>query len=654
MGTPPGAREEVETFDNYHDPSEYKPKLTTPKRKRPSTPDSGSLSANRLAASAKKNSAKKRTSKAKPVKAAKPAIFVIGIDFGTTFTGFTYAYSEEADKLQTITDWVDGNADDPKTPSAIKFKRNGVDWGIKANNIPTALRWFKLLLVNEEDLPADVRASAQLKELRQQVKSIRKSAVDVASEYLDCVWTHCLERMKTAEGEETVDTSRFHVVITLPAIWPNYARERMRQAVDKAGILKQRRGVGKTTLDFIFEPEAAALAALSGVDGRHNIKIGDCFVIVDCGGGTVDLISYKVTKTQPMEVEEVVKGEGALCGAIFVDERFEDLLELKLKLISEEALDLIDDDDIPEMMDRHWENGIRKLFTGTAQEWTIRYPFNLVDRHLMAGSRGFPTFTITSGEVEEVFRPIVEKIQELVVCQINAVSQKEDKLPKYVILVGGFGRSKYLHTYLKQNCMDVEVLQRQGFEPWSAISRGAVLHGLAKLKIDTPLVAPIRARIARASYGVVCQEKWNDEKHDQDDHILDDDTGEYKAVRQMKWVVRLGDSIEDGHLARYEFFKHLEEEPKTLETIIYVSKAENPPTRRDESVKVYCKVTWDINIDWDSLAIYQNTHGKKYRRLDYTVSMKCDGGSSVFSILHNGRRQAAKNVSVEVYENSDI
>lgn len=191
-----------------------------------------------------------------------------------SFTGFTYAYSEEADKLRTITDWVDGNADDPKTPSAINFKHNGVDWGTKADNIPTALRWFKLLLVNEDDLPEDVRASAQLQELREQVKSIHKTAIDVASKYLGFIWTHCLERMKTAEGEETVATSRFHVVITLPAIWPNYARDRMRQAVGKAGILKQRRGVGKTTLDFIFEPEAVALATLSGVDGRHTTKVG--------------------------------------------------------------------------------------------------------------------------------------------------------------------------------------------------------------------------------------------------------------------------------------------------------------------------------------------------------------------------------------------
>lgn len=33
-------------------------------------------------------------------------------------------------------------------------------------------------------------------------------------------------------------------------------------------------------------------------------------ISVDCGGGTVDIISYKATRTEPMEVTEVVKGEG--------------------------------------------------------------------------------------------------------------------------------------------------------------------------------------------------------------------------------------------------------------------------------------------------------------------------------------------------------
>lgn len=184
---------------------------------------------------------------------------------------------------------------------------------------------------------------------------------------------------------------------------------------------------------------------------------------MDCGGGAVDIISYKVTKTMPMEIREVVKGEGqfisspnipplivlfilptsgraanhadqpslgALCGAIVVDERFQDLLERKLKFNRDDALERIEDHEISEIMDRHWENGIRKMLTGTAREWTIRYPYSLVNPDIMGGAGGHSTFIVTSEEVEEVFRPIVEQIQALVVSQINSVVKKESKLPK--------------------------------------------------------------------------------------------------------------------------------------------------------------------------------------------------------------------------------
>lgn len=34
--------------------------------------------------------------------------------------------------------------------------------------------------------------------------------------------------------------------------------------------------------------------------------------MVDCGGGTVDIISYKVTSIKPMKVCEIVQGQGKL------------------------------------------------------------------------------------------------------------------------------------------------------------------------------------------------------------------------------------------------------------------------------------------------------------------------------------------------------
>ena len=41
------------------------------------------------------------------------------------------------------------------------------------------------------------------------------------------------------------------------------------------------------------------------------LKIGDAFVLCDAGGGTVDLISYEITKLDPtLELRELVPGTG--------------------------------------------------------------------------------------------------------------------------------------------------------------------------------------------------------------------------------------------------------------------------------------------------------------------------------------------------------
>lgn len=41
------------------------------------------------------------------------------------------------------------------------------------------------------------------------------------------------------------------------------------------------------------------------------LKVGDAFVLCDAGGGTVDLISYEITKLYPtLELRELVPGTG--------------------------------------------------------------------------------------------------------------------------------------------------------------------------------------------------------------------------------------------------------------------------------------------------------------------------------------------------------
>lgn len=70
---------------------------------------------------------------------------------------------------------------------------------------------------------------------------------------------------------------------------------------------------------------------------------------------------------------------------------------------------------------------------------------------------------------------------------------------------------------------------------WSAISRGAVVHGLTQLKIATPLKVDIKSRIARVSWGIACQEPFDRDVHHSEDMWFDPDLRMNVAVRVMKW-----------------------------------------------------------------------------------------------------------------------
>ena len=85
-----------------------------------------------------------------------------------------------------------------------------------------------------------------------------------------------------------------------------------------------------SALHIISEPEAAAMYALDAMD-PHNIKVGDTFVLCDAGGGTVDLISYKVSALKPLlKIAEAAPGSGSSCGSTFLNRIFQKHLKDKL------------------------------------------------------------------------------------------------------------------------------------------------------------------------------------------------------------------------------------------------------------------------------------------------------------------------------------
>lgn len=134
--------------------------------------------------------------------------------------------------------------------------------------------------------------------------------------YLSLLGNYLTQHLKDQYGEGFVTSSQLQFVLTVPAIWSERATQRTRQAFERAmGPVITR------PVTVISEPEAAANCVLQRANSRI-LREGECFMIVDAGGGTVDLISYVLRRLHPLEVDEAVPGSGDICGGATVTERF--------------------------------------------------------------------------------------------------------------------------------------------------------------------------------------------------------------------------------------------------------------------------------------------------------------------------------------------
>ncbi|CAB4389282.1 unnamed protein product [Rhizophagus irregularis] len=72
---------------------------------------------------------------------------------------------------------------------------------------------------------------------------------------------------------------------------------------------------------------------------RNLSSIGTTFVVVNCGGGTLDLTTRKLVGNNPLQLSEVTERSGDFCGSAFVDKEF----------IAFSAMDLLVENNYDEM-----------------------------------------------------------------------------------------------------------------------------------------------------------------------------------------------------------------------------------------------------------------------------------------------------------------
>ncbi|TRX96234.1 hypothetical protein FHL15_002958 [Xylaria flabelliformis] len=581
-------------------------------------------------------------------------VIVISIDFGTTRNP-----SDVAPRLVTLwpaSDNGEADTDCPKVPSRIVYSPGGeTTWGQQASDEQgTAILWFKLLLLNELDLPSHLEDTSHLNQARQRVERTGKNVVTIISDYLSKVWVHVLEVMTRERGRQFVNNHPFHVVVTVPAIWQDYAVHTMKRALDKAGIINKRPGRPDTTHAFVSEPEAAALAAIHGHGKYDALERGQTFVVADLGGGTVDLFSFKVKNARPQLVlEEIVEGEGGLCGATFLDQAF--LKCLKEKVQQKKSTDVrlksweqMDELEQKRILNNVWEKGIkRKYYAGL--------PGQRIDLGIQGNRR--PDIMLEPGDLDRIFDSVFGDISELIGKQVQAIANKDGKVPDFIVLTGGFGRCEYVYRKLRQQYEDcIEILLEANNKSWAAVARGAVLWGAANVNDQ----AQVQSHVSRYSYGWAKVEDFNPRNHHPEDQDTDELTGRCVARDQMEWIVLRGESIKTRRPLVYEYERYFEVDEVGFVSFsepIYRSNLRNPPkrmveneekeqvlNRRDAEFQQLAIIDMKTPVPVEQLPRRGGT-GFPHRLLVYRVEVNVSGACLVIKATSQGKDIGEKAIS---------
>ncbi|KAJ7137618.1 hypothetical protein C8R43DRAFT_1089388 [Mycena crocata] len=406
---------------------------------------------------------------------------VLGMDLGTTYAGLSYSLLEPG-KIPSILpvtrfpaqDHVGG---DSKVPSVIYYDRFG---SVRAAEEEGWVKseWFKL------HLRPSTSTSAQLNHLPP--LPVNKTAVDIFADFLQylfqCAKTYIGDHYPNGTALWVALEDSIEFVLTHPNGWEGEQQSKMRKAAIIAGLILNNRD-GRDRIHFVTEGEASLHFCITNGLATDPLRLGKGVIIVDAGGGTVDISAYRKLKTSRGEsFEEIARAQCLFKGSVFVSNRAQEHLK-KILQGSKYAGDV---EHISDCFDK-----TTKLRFRSTDEWSyIKFGRPRDRDESLNITNG--QLKLSSGVVAKFFKPSLDAI----VVAISSQSSTSTVPISSVLLVGGFAASEWLYAELKKR-MSLQGLAVS--RPDSHVNK-AVADGAVSFYLDRF----VSARISKHTHGTEC------------------------------------------------------------------------------------------------------------------------------------------------------
>uniref|UniRef100_A0A8B9Q926 Heat shock 70 kDa protein 12A n=1 Tax=Apteryx owenii TaxID=8824 RepID=A0A8B9Q926_APTOW len=437
------------------------------------------------------------------------SLFVVAIDFGTSYSQIRQVFWGVEHGLKT-----------PKTPTCIlfnekrEFRKFGYDAVMKYKSLPCskAHKWyfFQNFKMNLYGMVCRTALEAS--------NGKTLPALTVFSKSLCYMKEHALSTIQNASFQTVYDHKEVTWVITVPAIWSA-----------AAGLISD---MFSEKLIIALEPEAASLWCKQlpqegfMVDSSDNKKFEDSpgiqYIVVDCGGnifpvqqvpcffltancvcvcvcvgGTTDITVHEIQENHYLK--ELHKASGGGWGGNTVDENFKSPYRITTNDIS------------------HF---FKKVKGAVWQDGTI-----MITYEKMKSFFAYSTKKIIDTLKEILHKPEMAKVQ-------------------YVLLVGGFASSVILRDEI------CEAFSKKyhilcPIETQAAIAKGAVLFG-----VNPQTVA---SRVSARTYGIAATQKFDPAIHDLRKWRVSK-SGDYVYCDDLfKKLVGIEESVNINEVAHFTF-----------------------------------------------------------------------------------------------------
>ncbi|CAB5127500.1 actin-like ATPase domain-containing protein [Rhizophagus irregularis] len=440
---------------------------------------------------------------------------IVGLDFGTTYSGFSLFHVDDDDigNIKTNSEWP-GELGKFKTNTVLQYKEDFEEvelWGYPAlykkpnrrsgGDETKPVELFKLHLGNclEKFKPKFPKPLTYKQAITDYLSKIGELIKETIPKY----WT----------GIDFME----HVllVLTIPAEYSENDKAIMRECTFNAGLISDKRS---EKLQFTTEPEAAAIYCMYSSLREHRLaEPGTTFMIVDCGGGTVDLTTRKLLDDD--QLSEVTERAGDFCGSTFIDKEF---IELLKREVGNKAVDLLEERHYGQLqyLVQEFCQNVKLPFTGNNPDFSYEIDLEEIAPALLQFVTGSKRDLMEEKEwiigldfntiKKSMFDPIIDRIIRMIQVQLDNSSDECSA----IFLVGGFGQSRYLQERIEKKFSHLVKNVSIPNQPIAAIVRGAAIYGKSlqrsrNLKNMNNVKCVIATRVLNHTFGIKLHPIWN-------------------------------------------------------------------------------------------------------------------------------------------------